>query len=140
MSPIEKRNVRGLGKEMPKTTNRDFKVFKAECEKWIEKYNLNNWEIDITHNETNEGWVASTEFHLTDSRYSKINLEPDWGDNNEVNEKELKTTARHEVRELLLAPLAILYKKSQDGERVSEQEWQTQTHEIIHRLENADKK
>lgn len=32
-----------------KTTKKQFELFKKECRKWIDRFELNGWEINFTH-------------------------------------------------------------------------------------------
>ena len=84
-----------------KITNKQFKLFKDECHKWMDKLELNNWKVyfvleDLDGSYGNiitaqEGYVAT------------IKMAKDWdmsGVNN-INES-IKETAKHEVVHLLL--------------------------------------
>ncbi len=52
---------------MYKTTVKDFNLFKNECTKWINKFNLNSWEIVFFHatHEPKPEWETwwNTEYH-----------------------------------------------------------------------------
>ena len=92
---------------MSKTTVKDFKLFKEECQKWIDLFQLNDWEIHFIHEKMEEyiGYCLAD----VENRQASIILGVNW-DNTNINKKSLDKTAFHEVIELFLAPYFHLAK------------------------------
>lgn len=121
-----------------KTTSKHFKIFKKECQYWVDKLGLKDWEIVYSHQSVNDDskgnfWVS------LENKNANINLEPDWGNyydpptfTKEGIIKEVKRTAFHEVAEVMLARLNVLgiSRFVREGELVEA------THDVIRRLEN----
>jgi len=116
-----------------KTTKKDFEVFKKECKKWIDIFELNNWEIMFIHSKRadNRAWINPS----TDPRLVKIalgaewiNLEPDT-----ISVNDIKRVAFHEICELLLEPLGYLA----ECRFITETEIEPARHDIIGKLENT---
>ena len=111
-----------------KLTNRDFKLFKKECEKWIDRLELGDWDVRF-------------EFGCIDSagtcraNYSQMNatiaFNSEFSDYNTISKiNYIKTIAMHECLELLLMPINMLA-----GARTYDvEEIEHQFHRIINRL------
>ena len=80
-----------------------FKLFKEECDKWINFFALKGWYVDYLHDTLIDGHEASVNVDLN-ARSANIILSDEWG--SEVCDETIKMAAFHEVCELLLAPLA----------------------------------
>lgn len=90
---------------MPKVSKRQFELFKKECKKWIDIFELNNWDINFKQNKTKNA-IA---YCYTDinSYQATIHLCKDWSSEKmEFTDKNIKKTALHEVLHLLLARLS----------------------------------
>jgi len=114
------------------TTKADFKVFKAEVEKWIEAFGLYDWEVDIAH-----GGVSSDEHsaecqYQVDARRATIRLSEQFTCGGSFDANDLRQAARHEVGELLLARLVYLA----ENRCVTYEEIEEAHHDIIARLLN----
>lgn len=116
-----------------KTTETHFKVFKTECEKWIDRFNLRSWAIYYRHenHEKNTDWVAWRSFDLT-GRIATLGLSLDWS-NKKPDENEVRKSAFHEVCELLLARLEA--EALVDTCMTQKNDIEEQKHAIIRRLE-----
>ena len=115
------------------TTKADFELFKKECEKWIDFFQLRSWEVMLVHADDIEpalGWFA-TNFK---GRTAKIGLTVDWQSDNPTKEL-IRKVAFHEVCELLLVRLTICV--SPDATPSLVDDITEQTHAIIRRLEHA---
>lgn len=110
-----------------KTTNKDFEKFKKHCKKWIEFWNLYEWEIYFTHT-ANANARASCWWDIS-GMIATIGLGKEWGDKPEPYE--LSRVAFHEVCEVMLSLLTQL---AQD--EYSERKASRRSHTIIRRLEN----
>jgi len=116
-----------------KLTKADFELFKAECSKWIEKFNLNDNDIVFSHK--NIGPNLGQMVYNYKARRCEISLclSFDGMDNgtNFSKEKQIKETAFHEVAELLLARItALTYARFIDGDEI-----EAETHAVIHRIQ-----
>lgn len=113
-----------------KTTSAQFKIFKAECEKWIKVWGLLDWGVDYRH-EYLDGVRGQRASNL-DGRLVTLSLGTDWEDTL-LNNYEVRKVAFHEVAELLLAETHTLG----DKRFVSESRIESARHTIIRRLENV---
>lgn len=90
---------------MKKTKKQDpFETFSAEACKWVDYFGLYNWEVNL-HTEpfSDDNYLAYTMCNV-DNKRADIYLALDWGEA-EMTEHALKTTAFHEVCEVLLASI-----------------------------------
>ncbi len=114
-----------------KTTAKDFKTFKDECQRWIDYFGLHGWDVEYTHDIGDN--VMATFWHSLEGRSVTINLSlnvPDWL----YNENNIKKAAFHEVVEsMLLGGLALLA----DARYINKEEITASTHEIVGTLENT---
>ena len=88
---------------MAKVTKVHFELFKRECKKWIDGFELNNWEVHFSHVALKKGDKAALDWRI-DGYVAWIELALEWGEG-EVNEKNIKYTAKHEVLHLLTGRL-----------------------------------
>ena len=115
--------------KLQKLTKTDFEDFKKECQQWIDKLGLYDWNVKYEFKQIKNvsgrcvaSYVASTAI---------IILSPDFIDCPITDKKtHIEETALHEVLELVLFPLTILVEdRSYDEGEVTHQ-----THRIIQRL------
>ena len=116
-----------------KTLVKHFKLFKRESKKWIKLLSLQSW-TSYFEREMPEGCEKALSAMCPDfeahAMFSYLN--PEW--NEPVTDELLKESARHEVLELLLYPLAKMAGEKYKPELVNEE-----THKIINRLEGVFK-
>ena len=112
-----------------KTTKKDFKEFKAECEKWIDYFSLNDWDIYYRIDSDNDCRGACTADSI--SGIAIIGFGREFV--GEPEKFEIKGVAFHEVCELLLSPMRILG----ENRYVTEEEMETERHRVIHILQNT---
>ena len=117
-----------------KTTKAHFKIFKTECEKWLDFFSLRSWDVGYQHENSkgNTGWVGWCATSWTD-RTATLGLAVDWDIKPE--NYEIRKTAFHEVGELLLSRLnteAIVDRCPTEKDNIAEQR-----HAIIRRLEHS---
>ena len=84
-----------------KTTHKHLEIFKKECLKWQDKFELHNWELNFRWQHSDES-RASINTNLN-GYVATIFLSEEWNSYNEITEKDIKLTAKHEMIHLLLA-------------------------------------
>ena len=102
-----------------------FNIFRDECNKWIDKFNLNDWEINYEYAESAE-----------DNAICRVNVPAKIATLtlcNACDDTLIKISAMHEVLELLLFELTVLASKRE----WSEEAWDREVHTVIHRLQNV---
>lgn len=116
-----------------KTNAKHFKIFKAECEKWINIAGLVNWCVRYYHQDDgDDGTLAWTSFQYG-ARSVNIYLNRTWNKSIEISEYELKQSAFHEVCEVLLYPLRYL----SEARFLAHGDIDTEIHNVIRVLENV---
>ena len=116
-----------------KTTKADFEYYKKCVQKWVNLFQLNDWEIYYVHEDI-EGYVG---YCLADvpNYTASIILCIDWGVT-EINKKSIDKTAFHEVMELFHAPYYQLAKsRTYDVDKhtaISHQAIRTLEHVVFH--------
>ena len=111
-----------------KTTKADFEYYKKCVQKWVNLFQLNDWEVDFEHKDDLR-FIGACSFDLC-GRTATISLATNWEDTI-VSKKELNLTAFHEVVELLLVPY---YSLSRDR-KYDEDKHSEVSHQIIRTLE-----
>ncbi len=115
---------------MSKTTKAQFKLFKEESRRWIERFQLGDWEVYFEHKDSDD-YIASCSFD-TESCVATIRLSQDWG-SNPLDLYEIKKSAFHEVMELFLAN----YYTIATSRQYSLYHHNKTAHQLIRTLENA---
>ena len=115
-----------------KTTKKDFEVFKAECEKWIEYFGMNDWDFCFVHKapENLPNCRAACRADYCGKLVSLF-LSHKWDDKPEPNE--LEKCAFHEVCEVLLSQMQALA----TSRWVTEDEVEVARHTVIAILGNT---
>ncbi len=115
-------------------TAEHFKIFKLECEYWIEEFGLREWDIYFSYKDVEGNDIAYLNWD-TESRWAVINLcSENWKNHSGgVNEWEVRKCAYHEIAELLLAKFCDLA----EGRYSNKEELQAERHAIIQRLTNT---
>ncbi|BDQ35919.1 hypothetical protein SYK_02790 [Pseudodesulfovibrio nedwellii] len=86
-----------------KTTAADFKLFKATCLEWVEKFSLGQWHHNFEHCHLDvEGRCAQVAFTIG-SRHTLFSLSKVW--TVKPTKLEIKKAALHEVTHVLTARL-----------------------------------
>jgi len=117
-----------------KTTEAHFKLFKAECKRWIEKFGLTDWEIHFEHGGLDEGDVARCTRNVN-SRIAKLSLCEEWpeGAMDPLNNDTVAAAAFEETCHVLLYGLSsCAYARF-----IMEHEIEEAEHALIRRLEHA---
>ena len=91
-----------------KTTAKHFELFKEECQKWIEKLNLDDWEVNYWH-ENPEYYQADCEIQK-EATYRRVDIKftTDRIEKENLNDEYIKGIAKHEMMHLLLGNLSEL--------------------------------
>jgi len=116
-----------------KTTKADFEVFKAECEKWIQRFGLVDWSAFFHHKtpEARKPGLAHVWYNVM-SRRCDFYLPKQWSDE-PVTTLQVERCAFHEVCHILVATLV----SCAEARYVSQAEIDEAEHAIIRRLENT---
>jgi len=118
-----------------KTTDAHFKLFKNECEKWVDLFQLRSWGVDYRHEDHDEtpesrAWC----FTNLRGRVATLGLSVSWGDNKpEVST--VRKSAFHEACELLISRLVA--EAEVDTCPTQKSDIEEHKHAIIRRLEHA---
>lgn len=108
-----------------KLTNKDFEVFKKECEFWLDFFHLRDYKVYYEFEELENNNIAECESSSVD-RVSTIRLSIT------ADKEDIKMSAFHEVCELMLGDMHAYL-----SDFYSEVVCQQQTHYIIRKLENS---
>jgi len=115
-----------------KTTKKDFKLFVKECERWIDYLGINDWQINIVHDEIEDkDGLCSTNYackwaYIIFAKHLRAH---------DYNIKFIKELAAEEIFHLFLSPLReMCERRNYDEKEASRAE-----HEIIRRLYNSIK-
>lgn len=116
-----------------RTTRQHFKIFKKECQVWINRYGLKDWVFQFCHQDTiNQPGCCGHSYWNRSARACNITLQKTtWLI--PPTAEQIKKTAREEVRHILLGRLELLAK----SRFIAEDEIDEEIHAIIQRLENA---
>lgn len=84
-----------------RTTKADFALFCKECQRWIDKFGLKQWDVIFDHEPDNEDFCGScVADHNAHFAYITLGYLSD--DDPRPKTELIKTTALHEVLELLI--------------------------------------
>ncbi len=117
---------------MNKTTKKDFVLYKAESQKWIALFGLNNWDVNFYHTDDEGSCLAWTAFNF-EGKLVDSHLNKKWPERMKPTPYEIRKTAFHEVCEVLLFPIRYL------GECrfLTNSEMEPEVHNVINVLENT---
>ncbi len=113
-----------------KTTAKDFVLFRKEAKKWLEWWNLLDFDVCFQHVQDISGSLASCSSNIL-ACTATLFLAPDWKDN-PVSNSRIKRSAFHEVSELRLARLCVLA----ESRFINRYEIEEETHALIRVFEN----
>jgi len=114
------------------TTERHFKMFETEAEKWLDVFGLKSWEVVYRHATLDS--LASCECNY-ESHSVILTLGRDWSDTDfPLNDEEVRKCAFHEVMEIF-----IMGVRDAASERfnVSLETVDERVHAVIRTLENV---
>lgn len=114
--------------KLQKLTKTDFETFKKECNKWINKFGLYDWDMKYQFVEMDDSAGRCVTNYVASA--ATIVLNPNFSNSLVDKATHIKEIALHEVLEVMLSPLTALI-----GERsYDEGEAEHQKHRIIQRL------
>jgi hypothetical protein len=117
-----------------KTTPKHFQVFKKECLRLIDLFELNNWNVEFQHGELNLRF-AEIKTSL-DDYIATIGFNIEWDDVlRPCTEEEIKKSALHEVIHLLLSRLSDMGA----ARYITSAEFKSTEEELVHKLEKIMK-
>lgn len=88
-----------------KTTKKDFETFKTECQKWVERFGLTEWNVTFRHRELKSGVAAHTQYDANASSACFSLAKTTDPSENTAYGTTVEDSAKHEVLHLLLAKL-----------------------------------
>ena len=88
-----------------KTNKKHFEIFKKECRKWIDRFELNSWRVDFEHIYINDHVYADCSASLVD-HVATIRLNTG-GYDASISVDIIKDSAKHEVLHLLVSRVSI---------------------------------
>lgn len=91
-----------------KTNKKDFEVFRKECRRLIDKWELNGWSVRFEHKKIGDREAAMHRDGSSHNATIALNTELEWGTFKEEKRKVeyLKELAKHETLHLLLGRLS----------------------------------
>ncbi len=96
------RAVRGYGDEVSATNKRHFALFVAEAEACIKRWRIVGWRVEFLHEKLTE---SRAEIRTSAKNHAAvIVLNTEW-DHDEVTDKKVRESARHEAVHLLVDEL-----------------------------------
>lgn len=113
------------------TTVDDFKIFKTECQRWIEILGLKGWKIFYEHNDSTIDAYAHFSYNQT-SKQATITLTKTWKEEKPSKEF-IQQTAFHEICEIFLAKIRTLA----EDRSATENNIIEEIHTIVRTLENV---
>jgi len=113
------------------TTAAHFELFKKECRKWIEFFELSDWNIYFDHlNEPEEEYLARSTFSSV-ALVATLLLNKNW-QHNRPNNKWVKKCARHEVIHILIGKLTVLA----ESRYITEDEIKPASEGLVHKIDH----
>lgn len=112
-------------------TQRDFKAFVAEARRCLKKLGMTEWEVQFDFKKTRSDCYAN--FHADHvGKIAVVTLNSGKAYDMPLTGHDAKLTARHEIAELLLAPLSLMAGDARPEGMVDEE-----VHRIVRRLEKV---
>lgn len=118
-----------------KTNKKHFEIFKKECEYWIDRFELSNWEIFFEFKKEKD--IEARALCSTDEvgRIVNIDFSDEFLGFDKITNEDIKQTAKHEIIHLLLADIA----NQKHNVFSSEREWRKDLEIVVRKLENIIK-
>jgi len=112
------------------TTPAHFELFKKECRKWIDFFELSDWNIYFDHPNNPEGGFLARSTFSSITLVATLFLNRNW-QHDKPNNQWVKKCARHEVIHILIGKLSVLA----ESRYVSEDEITPATEGLVHKIE-----
>ena len=91
-----------------KTSKEDFKLFQEECQKWIDGFELNNYDVIYHHKDSDKFDGAYNTGHSDYRADLYLSKDIEYLDGTNISKtQEIKDAAKHEIVHLLLKRLII---------------------------------
>ena len=118
--------------KMTYTTLKDFELFKRECNRWIDRLGLHDWEFTFLHIKLDSGANADCTSYAVDKMMTiRLSKTIELQDRNK--REQIKNSAQHEV---LHALLEDIYHQAIDR-GFCHNDYLMAEHVLIHRLQKA---
>jgi len=117
---------------MAKTTKKDFDVFKAECQKWIDYFGLKDWEIHYILDDDDENLGSCTA--NIGSMHATVRFAKEWDEVFPHTPYEIKKTAFHEIIEGVFFCQLRIFAESRAFDQAI---FDSEMHKVVHALENS---
>lgn len=115
------------------TTDKDFKIFKSECKKWLQFFGLLQWDVSYKHDDEDMTCHASVICDVP-SMTALVTLTKTIDIPYAITENDIRKSAFHEVLEIMLWHLTY---EAEQSPRATSETIAAITHDIIHRFENT---
>jgi len=115
-----------------KTTNAHFLMFKTFFDEWADLFGLNDWDIDVIHEDDEERNNAlATTSGLINQHQASIRMAKDWP-KAFLNKDQIKRIALHEVLEVVLMECRVIG----EARFIERNEMDRAVHVVIQRVSN----
>jgi len=118
---------------MGKITDKQFKVFESEANKWVEYLQLKDYHLMITKEDLEDDDVCATCTVNIDNANAHIRIQDKIAEDEYCTDKAIRQVAKHEVLELLLAEVWQIGQKRW----ANIEEFDRAKHRVISRLVNV---
>ncbi len=112
-----------------KLTEKQFNLFKEECLKWQDRFELHNWDLHFRWQESEDG-RAGINTNLGNYIATAF-LSREWDNYDTITDQGIKMVAKHEMIHLLIARLETVGK----ARYISEDEMTEADEELVRKLE-----
>lgn len=92
-----------------KTTKKHFELFKKECQKWIDRFNLDSWEFFIEMKPEDEVESRARCKPQITGRVVTIDFSDEWFGFKKITDQDIRQSAKHEVIHVLIAEVSDLH-------------------------------
>lgn len=114
---------------MAKTTKKDFKIFRSECQKWIDRFGLIGYEARYYHDDKKAGGGCSV--YLPEN-WLELRLNIDVDNSKDCSfEEQIKIIAKHECIHALVGRLAV----NGASRWLNKEEYNESEEELVRKLE-----
>ena len=91
-----------------KITQKHFDLFKARCEYWINRFELNNWKVYFEIKNFKEKNILGDCNAVLDGYVATLTIAKEWTERTKITNEEIDEHAKHEVIHLLLARMSLV--------------------------------
>jgi len=98
---------------MPRSTKRDFNLFKSEFNYWVVEFGMKGWNYVFHHLETEDTWLTSVHIQQQD-RIATVMMNKNFDD--DLTDYSICLCAFYEALKVLMAGLQIMSQPNNIGE------------------------